>query len=217
VVSIGGIAAARCRRAHVIYLIRHGETELNATRVVQPSDTPLNARGQAQAARLAQRLAGLGIERVLCSDLARARMTAEPVVRVTSAAVEYTPLLQERNFGDLRGRPYAELREDIFGPSFVPPGGESWSVFHVRVDEAWRKVAALAATLSGNLAVVTHGLVCGSVASRLLRLPAGQSVPMRWGNTSVTACERTAPHAVQVLNCVAHLDGDDDLSAPSGL
>jgi len=201
----------------VIYLIRHGETELNATRVVQPASTPLNARGQSQAARLAQRLAAIGVEHVLCSDLERARMTADPVVRATSARIEYTPLLQERNFGDLRGRPYSELREDIFARDFAPPNGESWPEFDARVSEAWQRVAALAGGVRGNLVVVTHGLVCGSIAPRFLKLGSGQIVPERWGNTSVTTCERAAPHAVQLLNCVAHLQGDDDQAAPSGL
>jgi len=201
----------------VIYVIRHGETELNATRVVQPADTALNARGQAQAARLAQRLAAIGIEHVVCSDLERARMTADPLVRATNARIEYTPLLQERSFGDLRGRAYADLREDIFARDFAPPGGESWAVFEARVGEAWQRVAALAAGLSGNLAVVTHGLVCAAIASRFLTLGSGQVVPARWGNTSLTSCECGAPYAVQLLNCVAHLQGDDDQSAPSGL
>lgn len=209
--------AARNERGNVIYLIRHGETELNATRVVQPSDTPLNARGQAQAARLAQRLITAGVEHVLCSDLERARMTADPLVRATRARIEHMPLLQERNFGDLRGRPYAELREDIFARDFAPPGGETWAEFDMRVIEAWQRVVALAAGLRGNLAVVTHGLVCGSVASRLLSLAAGQVLPARWGNTSVTTCDQAAPHTVELLNCIAHLNGDDDRTAPSGL
>ena len=201
----------------MIYLIRHGETELNATRVVQPSDTPLNARGQSQAARLAQRLAALGIEQVLCSDLERARMTADAVVRATGARIEYTPLLQERNFGDLRGRPYAELRVDLFARDFTPPGGESWPEFDARVSKAWQRAVALAEQVRGNLAVVTHGLVCDSIAWHCVKLGSGQIVPERWGNTSVTTCERAAPHAVQLLNCVAHLQGDDDHAAPSGL
>jgi 2,3-bisphosphoglycerate-dependent phosphoglycerate mutase len=201
----------------VIYVIRHGETELNATRVVQPSDTPLNRRGQAQAVRLSQRLAAIGVQHVLCSDLERARMTAEPLVRATGAAIEYTPLLQERNFGDLRGRPYAEFDEDIFARDFVPPGGESWSQFEQRVSQAWQRVAAVAASLDGNLAVVTHGLVCAALAARFLTLASGQIVPARWGNTSITQCDRAAPHLVQLLNCVAHLQGDDDATAPSGL
>ncbi|HEY9065800.1 MAG TPA: histidine phosphatase family protein, partial [Burkholderiaceae bacterium] len=43
-----------------LLLVRHGETALNATRVLQPADTPLSARGIAQAEAIARRLvAGL--------------------------------------------------------------------------------------------------------------------------------------------------------------
>ncbi len=201
----------------MIYLIRHGETELNAARVVQPANTPLNAHGISQAARLGERLRRAGVARILCSDLPRARMTADPIARATLATVEYTPLLQERNFGDLRGRPYAEIGTEIFGPEFVPPGGEGWPEFDRRASAAWQFVMERAQTTSGNLVVVTHGLVCGSIARQHLSLPPGVEMPARWGNTSVTVCDRSAPHAVQLLNCVVHLDGGDDTAAPSGL
>jgi len=59
-----------------ILLIRHGETALNAARVVQPADTPLSERGAAQAAALARRLADFGIAAILSSDLPRAAQTA---------------------------------------------------------------------------------------------------------------------------------------------
>ena len=201
----------------MIVLVRHGETASNAARIVQLAETPLNQRGMSQAGLLARRLAALGIEHVLCSDLPRAKMTAQPLVDATGVGIEYTPLLQERDFGDLRGTPYAELGVDLFGPDYVPPSGESWEAFHARVDRAWERVVARAAEVRGNLAVVTHGLVCGSIAARVLALSVGESPPPRWGNTSVTTCEVLAPHKVHLLNCVAHLSGDDDHTAPSGL
>src|SRR5690242_1176708 len=97
-------AANQGRVSRMILLIRHGETALNAARVVQPEDTPLSERGIAQAARLAQSLAKLGVAHVLSSDLPRARATADALVRSTGAAIEDSVLLQERNFGDIRGR-----------------------------------------------------------------------------------------------------------------
>ncbi|HIC52947.1 MAG TPA: phosphoglycerate mutase, partial [Gemmatimonadetes bacterium] len=53
----------------MIYLIRHGETALNAAAVVQPADTPLNERGKRQAQLLANRLAELEVTHVVASDL----------------------------------------------------------------------------------------------------------------------------------------------------
>ena len=40
-----------------LYLVRHAESVLNATRVVQPPDTPLSEIGRAQAERIGARLA----------------------------------------------------------------------------------------------------------------------------------------------------------------
>src|SRR5580700_1390118 len=163
-----------------IFLIRHGETLGNASRTVQHPDNPLSPRGVAQAERLAERLEREGLTAILASDFARAAQTAEVLGRVTGLPVRRDPLLEERNFGDIRGTPYAELGFDMFAPGYAPPNGETWEVFHARVDRAWALVQARAAATDGHLAVVTHGLVCRSLAARHLLLPAGVEVPERW-------------------------------------
>jgi probable phosphoglycerate mutase len=192
-----------------LFLIRHGETVGNASRTVQLPDNPLSPRGIAQAQRLARRLAPEGIAHILSSDFARARSTAEELQRATGVPLTFEPLLQERNFGDIRGTPYVELGLDMFAPDYAPPNGETWEIFHARVDQAWVRVQALAATTSGRLAVVTHGLVCRSLAANHLILPDGEVAPERWENTSLTIVDWPAPWRVRLLNCVAHLDGLD--------
>jgi probable phosphoglycerate mutase len=194
-----------------IFLIRHGETLGNAARIVQVPDNPLSPRGLAQAERLARRLAPEGIARIVASDLSRAAMTAEAVRRSTGAELRLEPLLQERNFGDLRGTAYADLTCDPFAPDYAPPNGETWEVFHERVDRAWTVVREIAAATPGHLAVVTHGLVCRSLAARHLQLAPGQEVPAAWENASVTVVDASAPWGVRLLNCVAHLE---DLDSP---
>lgn len=197
-----------------IFLIRHGETAGNAARIVQMPDAPLSPRGVAQAERLARRLATLGIARILASDFARAMTTADHLRRATGAPLELDPLLQERNFGDVRGTPYAQLDFDLFALDYAPPGGESWPTFHARVDRAWKLVQARAAESDGHLAVVTHGLVCRSLAARHLQLPPGETVPERWENTSLTIVDGPAPWRVRLLNCAAHLDGLTSAAPP---
>jgi broad specificity phosphatase PhoE len=193
-----------------ILLARHGETDSNAARVVQLPEAPLSQRGLAQAARLAERLAALGVAAIVSSDYARARMTAERVREATGAPLEVLPGLRERNLGDLRGRAYSEFDFDIFAPDYAPPGGETWDEFHARVTEAWLEVAKRAASCPGNLAVISHGLVCRSVVGRLAPLPPGVEVPAHWGNTSLSVLEAAPPHAIRVLNCTAHLEGLED-------
>jgi broad specificity phosphatase PhoE len=197
-----------------LFLVRHGETIGNASRIVQRPDSPLSPRGLAQAARLARRLAREGLRRIVSSDLVRAVATAEHLQRATGAPLSLEPLLQERNFGDLRGVPYAELGPDMFSPDYAPANGETWPAFHARVDRAWARVQELAGATDGDLAVVTHGLVCRSLAARHLVLDDGGSAPERWENASVTIVDWPAPCRVRLLNCVAHLDDLDAAPLP---
>lgn len=188
-----------------ILLVRHGETAGNASRVLQRPDAPLNERGMRQAERLAQRLFDDGFVHVVCSDLLRARMTAAPLAARPGVTVEESPLLQERNYGDLRGMPYAELTENPFGPDFAPPNGEDWPTFHARAAEAFNFIVSTRRRVKGPLVVVTHGLVCGALVNRHARLPEGIVAPDLFGNTSVTVLHEDAPHTVSLLNCTRHL------------
>jgi probable phosphoglycerate mutase len=188
-----------------ILLVRHGETAGNASRIVQRADVPLNERGIRQAEQLARRLLNHGFVHIVCSDLLRARMTAAPLAARSGFAIEESPLLQERNFGDLRGVPYAELTEDPFGPDFVPPNGEDWPTFHARVADAFDFIVSRRQSLNGTLVVVTHGLVCRALVERHALLPEGVAAPELFGNASVTVLHEDAPHAVSLINCTRHL------------
>ena len=202
-----------------IILLRHGETALNAARVLQPADTPLSDRGIAQAQAAARRLATLGLAGIVSSDLPRARMTAEPLEAATGMRASTTALLQERNFGDLRGRAYDELGFDPMVSDYAPPNGEDWDTFRDRVALAFAHIVGLRATLSGNLAVVTHGLVIRAMLAEHARLSGESELPQRLGNASVTILEPVEPHLVSLLNCVRHLDEPiaDDRRALSGV
>ena len=117
---------------------------------------------------------------------------------------------------EVDGTPYAALELDPFGPDYAPPGGESWAEFHARVDAAWQLVRDAARRAGGPIAVVTHGLVCLSLAQRhLALLEPGALAPHGFANTSVTSVTREPPHEVLRLNCTLHLGGDAPESAPA--
>ena len=189
-----------------IFIVRHGETDGNASGKIQSPETPLNARGLAQAEALAERLAREGVARILVSDYARARMTADAVHRATDAPLEVDPRLRERDFGDWRGVSHDEIPY-FMDDGVIPPNGESWEAFHARADDAWKSVARYAGEAGGNVVAVTHGLVCYSFALHHLALPAGVEADRGFLNTSVTVADSHAPWAVTTLNCTAHLDG----------
>jgi len=149
----------------VILLARHGETDDNREpiRIQGRLDTPLNATGRAQAAELAERVAGEGIAAIYTSQLSRARETAE----IVGARLGLEPLvdarLAEGDRGDIEGRLWKDVAAEdpeLFaawraaGESFRFPGGESLREQAVRVAASLDDVRA-----AGRLPalVVCHG------------------------------------------------------------
>jgi broad specificity phosphatase PhoE len=185
---------------------------------MQPADTPLSPRGLRQAEAAAQRLAALKPVALLSSDLPRARQTAEAVAAATGLPIAFEPLLQERNFGALRGRPHDSLGFDPMSMTEAPPEGESLAAFWERVEQAWAAVAARRAALGGPLVVVSHGLVIHAALQRHARWPDTLALPARLANTSVSIVEAGPEPWVRLVDCTAHLAGGvaDDAQALSG-
>ena len=189
-----------------IILVRHGETALNRARILQPPDTPLSELGLQQAEAVARRLLSLRPAGLISSDLPRAMRTAEAIARASGLPLESTALLQERNFGDLRGRAYDGLGFDPLTMALAPPGGESASAFELRVARAFAMLVERRNTMTGPLVVVTHGLVIramllGSAISAAALL---DGEPM--ANTALTILAAHPPHRVELLNSTLHLD-----------
>lgn len=205
-----------------IFLIRHGETPGNRDRIIQHPHTPLSDRGLEQASRLGARMAGEPIREIWVSDHARAHQTARAVEQATGANLSIVEDLAERNLGALRGRAYSELDFDPFAPSYVPPEGESWEVFHARVDAVWARIEdhwrAHFVGADDHFCIVTHGLVLRSLFERRLlgegglRTHANADGQVAIANTAVSILEprpgpgETLDHSVELLACVAHLD-----------
>lgn len=208
-----------------IYLIRHGETALNASRILQPSDTPLSAAGLAQAQALGRRLTSQPIDAILTSDLSRALQTAQAIVaerplgQASALRFSTSSLLHERNLGDLRGQPYEAIGVDLLDFKDAPPGGESLAQFEERVAAAFEHVIDVHQDMMDNaeengptepdpvLLVVSHGLVIRRFIEAHLGLRKGEMVPVRIANTSMTIFESNPPHLLKLLNCSSHLLG----------
>ena len=196
-----------------IIFVRHGETALNASRTMQPADTPLSERGIAQARHAAARLRAFKPVAIVSSDMPRALRTAQEIALETGLNPSLTQLLHERNFGDLRGKPHDSFGFDPIAMPDAPPNGESMAEFTERCRQAFEHVVGLRATLDGTLVVVTHGLVIHTILSNWIEL--GDFVaPERIANTAFSECTPNAPHQAVRVNCAAHLDGSD-LAEPS--
>jgi probable phosphoglycerate mutase len=92
----------------VVYLARHGETAWTVTgQHTGLTDLPLTARGEVNARRLGQRLAGLSFAAVFTSPLERAARTCE--LAGFGAVARPDPDLVEWNYGAYEGRRTAEI------------------------------------------------------------------------------------------------------------
>jgi glucosyl-3-phosphoglycerate phosphatase len=142
-----------------LVIVRHGESTWNAEERLQGQmDPPLSDRGRDQARALAASadLSGFPPERTICSDLTRARETAELLgVRVG----RYDPRWREIDIGEWGGRTAREIdaQSDELtnwrGGPRTAPDGETWDDFTARVSDA---VDALVSA-GGPWLVVCHG------------------------------------------------------------
>lgn len=143
----------------LLVLVRHGESVWNAEGRLQGHlDAPLSGRGRAQVLSLAPAIAQLEVpgERVICSDLGRARETA---ALLSLDPGRYDPAWREIDLGEWSG----QLVEDVDahgntltnwrGGRRTPRAGESWIAFSDRVARAIDALAAAA----GSWLVVCHG------------------------------------------------------------
>ncbi len=201
-----------------IILVRHGETLLNAARVMQPFDTGLSPRGLEQARLVAQRLAWHQPAAILTSDMPRAWQTAQAIADTTGLAPTICERLRERNFGDLRGHPHDSFGFDPLTMHAAPPNGESIPEFHSRTISAFALAVKIRSTLDGPLVVVSHGLVIDAILKLCTDVDI-QILPERIGNTAITVLEPRHPHTPQLVNCAIHLTVkglEEDASSLSG-
>lgn len=162
----------------IVYLARHGETEWNLQgRFQGHQDSPLTARGLAQAHELAETLASVPLRAVFSSDLPRARRTAELVAARHGLAVTTHPGLREINMGAWTGLDRDQVAErwpaerEAFrqSPASIRfPGGEDFAEAQRR---ALAALAELLAPMPGaQVAVITHGTVLETLMAAALGL-----------------------------------------------
>lgn len=198
-----------------LYLIRHGETEWNATlRYQGHADVPLSELGKAQAQALAKRLKAVKFVGFYASDLSRAYETAQTVAAVHGQEVQAVPELRETHFGVWEGLTYKEITEkyaeemrnwqaDPVGT--IIPGGESLGDVAKRVNAGLNKL--LKKHTEGNLLVAAHGGTIRVILATILGFNVADYWKLRQDNTAVNIIDFYDEKAIIVtLNDIHHLD-----------
>ncbi len=176
-------------------------------------DVALDEKGRAQAKLLGEAFQNVRLDVVYCSDLTRARETAEPLAKATGAELIEQPALRERSFGvweglsfDLIARRFQESEDQqrIGWHEVRPPGGESFVDVWARIDPV---VTDLRASRR-QTAIVTHGGTCAIVLAKLMLGNVETARSFRFKNTGVTELIRRPEGQFQLLryNDLAHLN-----------
>lgn len=134
-----------------IYLLRHAEVSYFDAQgqPLDPRQVPLTARGRQQAAAASALLAEIRFDLAVCSGLPRTEETARHILHGRDLPLHAEPRLQEIRGGRLREIPRQDRERSIAyaydgaeqpGARFI--GGELWSDFAVRVNQAWDQLIA---------------------------------------------------------------------------
>lgn len=175
----------------MIVLVRHGRTAANAAGLLLGrADPALDDEGARQAGDLSAACAPLDVARIVTSPLGRCRQTAAAIATAAPGApVEVDARWIELDYGDLDGRPVAEVPAETWGAfrsdvTWQPPGGESLATLGARVrnacgdliDEARERDVVVVSHVSPIKAAVAWALGVGDeVAWRMWVAPASVS------------------------------------------
>lgn len=152
----------------MIYIIRHGQTELNNKKALQGrSDHPLNDTGIAQAQEAAAMLQGIKFDAVYSSPLIRAVQTAKIL------APELEPIIDERliemDYGPYEGMDLQNLAPEVitFFSDFIHnPAPDGMEQLGSVVDRAGLFIQEHGRT-SGNILISTHAIAMKGILEYL--------------------------------------------------
>jgi len=170
-----------------IYVIRHGQTDWNAAKLIQGrTDIPLNETGREQARTLAT-VFNATIGMIFSSQLKRALETADIVNGRHNVEVIIDERLIERDFGIFEGKPFSDVDLDAlrrWTDDAPTPGGETLRDVVTRVFAFLDEI--IANHSDKNVLIVTHGHVMRSIYWYFNGLPqAGEELSSVIGNCEV--------------------------------
>lgn len=178
-----------------LYLVRHGQTNGNATDVAHGFyDDELNEKGRAQAELLGQRLKNHHFDAIYSSDSKRAIQTAEPLLKFRSDYnIETSPELREKSFGEYEGYPWDRIKDDFpeildpeIGSDVKLPGGESDRDHMERVARFTNKIIVKHGD-DATILVFSHGGSIKSAAVHMCDLRLEDKWRLRTDNTGISS------------------------------
>lgn len=176
-----------------LILVRHGQTDANLRKVLQgQSDGLLNETGIAQVEKLADHLGQVHIDRVISSDMRRAKATAQSIADKQNLHVELDPRIREWHTGDWDAMPAVDFHAMIARNNWKrvdlsPPNGETLQQIR---DRAKPFLADLVIIGKGKTVLVcSHGDFMRALIGELLDLRIDAASAFFFDNASYSVLE----------------------------
>jgi broad specificity phosphatase PhoE len=157
----------------LVYVVRHGETVLNAKDLYRgPMNPELDAKGRQQAHELADFF--IPLKGIVCSLLSSDKIRSLETANVIGEAIGLKPLttdqLEALNVGHLGGQPRteenkAEIAAHLANPNVPIKGGESFNHFKIRVVPVIRKAMEYAIKVGHPVIIVAHSSIIHEVGT----------------------------------------------------
>ena len=161
----------------LVYLIRHGQTEMNEKGVGNwQIDDKLSEIGKQQALLLAQKCSILHFDNIWASDLSRAYETAQVIAdwQNYSITVQKDKRLRERSFGEFEWQPLYILKNKAIAAGYQTSSDyfhleksiEWWPEMICRYEEWFDTAIDLIG--SKNIAIVSHWGMIREIVSNIM-------------------------------------------------
>jgi broad specificity phosphatase PhoE len=157
----------------LVYVVRHGETVLNAQNAFRGNkNVPLNDSGKADAQNLADIFKDVDISHIISSDRTRAKSTAAAIASKKKQPVHLSANLRALDVGKFSGEKRNKenveaLQHYIDNPDEEIPGGESLSTFKSRIDPCLAEAIDLAIESESPVLLVAHSSVVHEVGAMI--------------------------------------------------
>lgn len=180
-----------------IYLVRHGQTELNASGLLRGRlDPQLDAKGTEQAKALGRYFADMDIDAIVSSPLRRARATAEEIALDKSVPVTSDWNFIDRDYATFAGKPKQAVIE-AWGSLDNAPGVEPAEIV---LQRAWVGLEHLSKSPNNHIViVVSHDAILSLLLSSI--------DPKRWPRYDSVVQETAHFHKITLENGKWNVEG----------
>jgi broad specificity phosphatase PhoE len=201
--EFSGASYKLVRMKPIIYIVRHGETTLNAGNKFRGfADVPLDENGIKQADQVRDDLSDVNLSHSYSSDLQRAEKTANIIIKPHGISNKILKDMRPWDVGKFTGQPKnAENKKELQAFADTPdkaiPDGESLNQFRDRYTRAFNQIVdeARASVFSGGGAslMAQHASNCHEVGNivygdiDVLDIDPGGIIIISWSPSGISA------------------------------